>query len=138
MKSFQTHEFFRKSNEANFNEAIDFFKSMKEKADELMKENDELKKRTDDDIFAEKNAIIEELRKKVAHKEIVSCYAFSEEQLADFNKWWHAHISDPKIQEKMKKLKNSGHHATYEITPTELGYYYGIRCSCGANYGELD
>lgn len=135
---FLTSQFFRKGNDARFNEVMEFLTSMKEKADELMEENDRLKHRSDEDIFAEKNAIIEELRKKLSEKQKVSCYAFTEEQLKDFNNWWKSHISDPKIQEKMAKLKNSGHHPTYEITPTELGYWYGIRCSCGANYGELD
>ena len=135
---FLTNQFFRKGNDTHFNEAMEFFKSMKEKADELMEENDRLKQRSDEDIFAEKNAIIEELKGELSKKRRVSCYAFSEEQLKDFDNWWKAHISDPKIQEKMTKLKYSGHHPTYEIAPTELGYWYGIRCSCGANYGDLN
>lgn len=135
---FLTHPMFRRMNEDKYEFAMRFIQSMKDTTDDLIEENEKLKARTDDDIFSELNEKIADLEKQLQRKNYEDSFSFSPELVKKMDEWWQAHISDPEIQERMKKFKSSGHRPTYEITPSEVGWFYGIRCSCGAHYEEMD
>lgn len=135
---FFTTPYLRQFNETKYESFLKFINSMKEEADKLMEENDALRKRSNDDIFKEKNKKIAYLKEKLKKANYYGRYSFTPELIDEFDEWWEAHISNPEIQERMKKFKNCGHYPTYEITPSEVGWFYGIKCSCGAHYEKVE
>lgn len=135
---FMTASFLRKMNDESFNNAMEFFSSMKAAADELMEENDKLKERSNEDIFKEKNEEIKRLKAELNKKNYYESYYFSGELIKTFDAWYKEHLNKAYKNKDMTQFKNSGHHVSYVITPSEVGWFYSIKCSCGAYYQEMD
>ena len=105
--------------------SLDFFINLYEEAVLLNEENQILNARTNDEIFANKNREISELKDMLAAAERKQRVMFSLEEIQDIFDWYEKHI---------KETPQTEHHLDFEIDGCALGINRNIKCSCGMEY----
>lgn len=86
-----------------------------------------------DEIIKKKDEQIDELRQELREYQdkefLVSEFGFSEEEMAEANKWTKQHYNETKHYGGA-----SGGNFSYVIIPTGLGIIKKVECSCGASH----
>lgn len=91
----------------------------------------------ENEIIKKKNEQIAELRQELReyqNKEfLVSEFGFSEEEMAEADKWTEEHYNETKHHGGA-----AGGNFSYIIIPTGLGIIKEVKCSCGASHTIQD
>ena len=91
----------------------------------------------ENEIIKKKDEQIAELRqglREYQHKEfLVSEFGFSEEEMAEADKWTEEHYKETK-----HRGGAAGGNFSYVIIPTGLGIIKEVKCSCGASHTIQD
>lgn len=91
----------------------------------------------ENEIIKKKDEQIAELRKELrtyqSKEFLVSEFGFSEEEMAEADKWTNEHYEKTKHSGGV-----SGGNFSYIIIPTGLGIIKEVKCSCGASHTIQD
>ncbi len=110
-------------NEKKFVASMDFLISTYETSLAILEENDFLRERTDDEIFADKNRQIGELEDMLAKEQQKQWKTFSMEESQTISDWYREHLTTV--------LNPKDHKLTYSCHNSALGPYKQCTCSCG-------
>lgn len=105
--------------------SLDFFINLYEEAVLLNEEKSYLNERTNDEIFADKNKEISELKDMLTAAERKQRVMFSLEEIQDIFDWYEKHT---------KETPQAEHHLDFSIDGCALGINREVKCSCGMEY----
>lgn len=137
LKEFKMHEskfipspYSIKTNQEKFDAALWFIDSLYNSANELIEENIKLKayanERSNEEIFADKNKEIEELKEEIRKLNYRLAKGLSIEEANKVSFWYMQHL--------LTADKSIPHMLTFNYTPTPLDDCLSADCSCGASY----
>jgi len=137
LKEFRKHEskfipspYSTKTNQEKFDAALWFIDSLYNSANELIEKNIKLKayanERSNEEIFADKNKEIEELKEEIRKLYYRLAQSFSIEEANAISAWYTQHL--------LTADKSIPHTLTFNYTPTPIDDCLSADCSCGASY----